>query len=293
MIDKNYHNTTIHIVCGPTASGKSTYAMTLAAQNNGVIINCDSLQIYDGLPILTAQPTIEDKNSIPHELYGKLHPNEPCSAGNWREMAILTIKKTLSNNQTPIICGGSGLYIKALIDGLSPMPDITDETRQKVEEMYKESGAQGLHEELAKQDPVMAARLHPNHSARLMRAMEMIIQTGTSLAEWQEKPREKPPEDWKFEVHKIMPPREELYNNCNTRFEKMLNAGALEEVEKFTEKLENSLIKQGAPLTKALGYEHLRDYIKGLISREEAIEKSQTQTRHYAKKQVTWFRHQI
>ena len=132
------NKTTIHIVAGPTASGKSATALDLAEKHNGVIINCDSQQIYDGLPILSAQPPQEDKDRAPHLLYAALHPNEVCSAGNWREMVEPIIHEVIENGQTPIICGGTGLYIKALIAGFSPMPDIHDELRERVVAHYEE-----------------------------------------------------------------------------------------------------------------------------------------------------------
>lgn len=285
---------TIHIVAGPTASGKSSYAMDLARKlGSTVIINADSLQIYDGLSILTAQPSEDDKAEIPHRLYASLHPNDVCSAGNWRDLAIAEINTAFAQEQTPIICGGTGLYIKSLMEGLSPMPDIPDEVRAEVIALYDKLGVPGFHEELERRDPVMAARFHPGHKARLMRAMEVLIHTGKSLAEWQEAPLEGPPDHWQFEPHKIMPERETLYNRCNLRFETMLGEGALEQVQEFSGLIEAGVVNPGVPLTKALGYKELLAYLQGSLPREDAITRAQGETRRYAKRQVTWFRHQL
>lgn len=285
--------TTIHIVAGPTASGKSATAMELAHRHNGVIINCDSQQIYNGLPILSAQPPEKDKAETPHRLYAILHPNEVCSAGNWREMVGPVIEETIANDQTPVICGGTGLYIKALIDGLSPMPDIPDEVRNAVVERYETIGAEAFYKELYERDPIMAERFHVNHKARIIRAMEVLEATGKSLAEWQKLKREKPPEHWAFEIHKILPERETLYKRCNERFAWMINNGALEEVEEFDQRLQNGEVKDGIPLCKALGFQELRSYLRGEIPKEDAIEKAQNITRQYAKRQVTWFKNQL
>jgi tRNA dimethylallyltransferase len=284
---------TIHIIAGPTASGKSAKAMELAEQLNGVIINCDSQQIYNGLPLLSAQPSDEDKSHIPHRLYAELHPNEVCSAGNYREIAEPVIEDVLSNGQTPIICGGTGLYIKALIDGLSPMPDIPDAVRNAVVTRYEELGAEKFYKELETRDPEMAARFHVNHKARIIRAMEVLEATSKSLAEWQEMPRQGPPKHWKFEIHKVLPDRETLYDRCNQRFEWMVENGALEETAEFAKRLESGEINDGVPLCKALGFKELRAHLNGELTLDEAVEVAQGITRRYAKRQVTWFRNQL
>ena len=283
----------IHIICGPTASGKSAHAMQKASELNGVIINCDSQQIYDALPILSAQPPQQDKDQIPHILYEHLHPNNICSAGNWREIALPKIQETINENKTPIICGGTGLYIKALIDGLSPMPDIPEEIRTNVVENYNKLGAQAFYDELYKRDPETAQRFHVNHKARIIRAMEVIEATGKSLADWQKLPRETPPEEWNFIITKVLPTREQLYERCNARFDIMLKQGALEETEEFSKRIDDGEINENVPMAKALGFKQLREYIKGETSLDDAIETAKTKTRHYAKRQNTWFKNQI
>lgn len=284
---------TIHIIAGPTASGKSAKALEIAARENGVILNADSVQVYDGLPLLSAQPSEEDKQAAPHDLYGTYHPNEDCSAGNWREDVIEKIENVLAEGKTPVVCGGSGLYIKALMEGFSPIPDIPDEIRQRVIKLQEDLGNPVFFEELKKRDPVMAERLHPFHTARLVRAYEVLEATGKSLAEFQDLPKDTPPAHWDFYVTLIMPEREELYARCNRRFEKMIQMGALEETENFTKKIKNGEVKENSLLCRALGYTRLRDYLKGDLSKEEAISLSQQDTRQYAKRQMTWFRNQL
>lgn len=284
---------TVHVICGPTAGGKSARALELAAQLNGAIINADSMQLYDALPTLTAQPSQEDFKKAPHLLYGALHPNDPSSAGNWRELAVPAIEKVLASGKTPIITGGSGLYIKALIEGLSPIPDIPAEIRARVSAHHDKIDTPAFYEELRQRDPDMAARLDRNNKARLIRAMEVIEATGRSLADWQKQDRLAPPADWNFEIELIMPERDELYDRCNRRFEAMLESGALDEVKALDEKIDKGEVAEGVPITKALGFIPLRAWLKGQITKDEAIERSQAETRQYAKRQVTWFRHQI
>ena len=284
---------TIHVIAGPTASGKSAHALALAEQVNSVIINADSMQIYDGLPLLTAQPSKQDKEAHPHALYGTLHPNEDCSAGNWREMVEPLVHDVLNAGKTPIIVGGSGLYINALLYGLSPIPDIPADIRQAANSKQKELGNPAFYALLAERDPVMAERLHADHTARLIRAWEVLEATGKSLAEWQEQDRVLPPSSWEFHIQLIMPERDVLYERCNARFVWMMENNVMAEIEAFDQAIQAGGIKENCILTKALGAAVLRDYSQGKISKEHAIEKAQGQTRQYAKRQVTWFRHQI
>lgn len=284
----------IHIVAGPTASGKSARALEIAREHDGVIINCDSLQIYDGLPALTAQPSEQDIEAVPHLLYSYLHPNDVTSAGNWRELVLPFIEEVLAQEKTPVICGGSGLYIKALTQGLSPMPDVPEDVRERVVARYEQIGAEAFYDDLKARDPVMAARFHVNHKARIIRAMEVLEATGQSLAEWQKLERVGPPENWEFTTEIIMPEREELYRRCNERFVHMVEkGGALEQVKAFAARIDSGEVNEGVPLTKALGFKQLRSYLFGEMSLDEAIVLAQGETRRYAKRQSTWFRNQI
>ena len=284
---------TIHIVAGPTAGGKSAFALGLAKKLNGVVINCDSMQIYDGLPVLTAQPTEADKREAPHVLYGILQPAEPCSAGIWQTLAIREIETAIANVQTPIICGGNGMYIKTLMEGLSPIPETSPEIRGHANARQQEIGSAAMHEELKKRDPESAARFHPEHTARIVRAWEVFEATGKKLSDWQKESKNAPPENWSFEIHKIMPEREELYRRCDMRFIQMLDNEALEEVKDFAARIESGDIPESVLLAKALGFAHLRDHLRGKIPLEQAITIAQTETRQYAKRQVTWFKNQL
>lgn len=283
----------ILIITGPTASGKSARALEIAAAQNGVVINCDSMQIYDALPILTAQPTAQDKQTAPHRLYSLLHPNASSSAGEWVRLAMPVIEETLENGQTPIICGGTGLYIKALEEGLSPVPETPPEIRARANAYIAQIGCPALHKELEARDPAIKGRFHENHAARILRAWEVLESTGKSITHWQSLPPVPPPADWHFETQIIMPPREEIYANCNQRFKWMLDNGALEEVATFAARIENGEINENALIVKAHGFRELRDYLNGKSSREDAIEKSQIATRQYVKRQTTWLRNQL
>jgi len=267
--------------------------MALAEKHDGIIINADSMQVYDDLPLLTAQPPPEDKALAPHEFYGYLHPNEDCSAGNWKETVAPRIQDILDQGKSPIVVGGSGLYINALVYGLSPIPDIPDEVRSRASAKQKEMGNPAFHAELKKRDPVMAERLDEYNTARLVRAWEVFEFSGRSLAEWQSLPLAGPPKDWEFDITLVMPEREVLYDRCNKRLNWMMENGALEEVEMFNKRIETGDVKPKALLCHALGFRPLTAYLNGDISKEDAIDQTQRATRKYAKRQTTWFRNQI
>ncbi|MCB9989704.1 MAG: tRNA (adenosine(37)-N6)-dimethylallyltransferase MiaA [Rhodospirillales bacterium] len=284
---------TVYVIAGPTASGKSARALELAADKDGIIINADSVQVYDALPTLAAQPSLEEQAQIPHELYGVLPPAQPCSAGNWCELALPVIERVLDEGRVPIVVGGSGLYIKALMEGLSPIPDIPDDVRQATVERHAELGNPDFHAALRERDPVMADRFHPFHTARLIRAWEVLEATGKSLAEWQKMPAEGPPPHWKFDVTLVMPARDVLYDRCNRRFDVMLEHGALDEVKALDDLIRAGDVLDTVPVAKALGFRQLQSYLAGDMTLEEAVEKAKAKTRQFAKQQVTWFRHQV
>ncbi len=284
---------TIHIIAGPTASGKSALAMKRAQELNGAVVNVDSRQIYNELRILTAQPSEKEKQQVSHYLYGTLHPNETCSAGTWREMAIPLIEKLLTDNVTPIITGGNGLYIKTLMEGISPIPEVPENIRAATNAKQQELGNPAFYEELQKRDPETAALYHPMHTARLVHAWEILEATGKPLVYWQSLPKSAPPSDWKFNITIVMPDREKLYANCNQRFEQMIKEGAVEELEAFDQKVTTGEISKDAILVKTVGAPALRAWRNGEISKEEAINLAQTETRQYAKRQTTWFKNQI
>jgi tRNA dimethylallyltransferase len=276
------------VIGGPTASGKSGLALKIALTRGGVVINADSMQVYEGLPLLTAQPSPEDAALAPHRLYACLQPQAPCSAAIWRDLALQEIEKTLGEGRLPVVTGGTGFYLKALIEGLSPIPDVPHETRAKAAALQKELGNPGFHAALARRDPAMAGRLHPFNTQRLVRAWEVLEATGKSLAAWQEQGRVKPPAHLRFILATLLPERKQLYRHCDERFGQMLKNGALEEARRF-----GDIVQPGWPLAKALGYPELASHLAGNISLTEAATLAQAATRHYAKRQVTWFRHQL
>lgn len=278
------------VIAGPTAGGKSARAMKIAKENNGVIINADSMQVYDALPILTACPSQEEMEQIHHRLYCFLSPSEKCTAAFWREKALEEIERAINENLTPVITGGTGFYISALTEGLSPVPPVPEDVREQVFSMLEEMGNQKFHELLSERDPEIAGRLHQNDSQRIMRAMEVLIATGKSLAVWQSLPKEAPPEYLSFETEIVMPEREALYSNIENRFDHMIEMGALDEVSDLMEKIECGEISEDTQITGALGYNHLSSYLREEISLQEAVDLSKTQTRQYAKRQTTWFK---
>lgn len=284
---------TIHIIAGPTASGKSALAIQRAHELDGEIINCDSRQIYNELPILSAQPSEPDKAQAPHHLYGTLHPDETCSAGSWRDMAMPLIEDILDRGKVPIITGGNGLYIKTLMEGISPIPDVPEEIRRMAVEYQARIGNPAFHAELEKRDPETAAKYHPMHTARLIHAWEILEATGKPLAYWQSLPKSAPPDDWQFAITIVMPDRETLYARCDKRFVQMIDQGAPEELEAFDQKVESGGISKDSVLIKTVGAAGLRAWREGRISREDAISLAQTETRQYAKRQTTWFNNQI
>ncbi len=284
---------TVLVIAGPTASGKSGLALDVAGQHNGVIINADSMQVYDGLPLLTAQPSPDDLAKAPHRLYGVLHPNDGCSATRWRDMALAEMEKARLEGKLPILTGGTGFYLKTLMEGISPIPEVPLEIRERLSARQKEIGTSALHAELAKADPETAAKLDPFNSQRVIRAMEVLEHTGTGLSKWQAIPRDKPAAHLHFKLATLLPPREVLYRHCDMRFAKMMENGALEEAEDFLAKIKSGAVSSTAPLAKALGFPELAAFIEGKTTREEAIEAAAMSTRRYAKRQVTWFRNQM
>ena len=267
--------------------------MALALTANGVIINADSLQLYNALPILTAQPSDADKRAAPHRLYGVLPPQAACSAAQWRELAITEIDGAHDTGKLPILVGGTGLYLNALLKGLSPMPDVPPEIRAAAIARQTKLGNPAFHADLASCDPAMAARLHPNDTQRLIRAWEVFAATGRSLAAWQAATPAAAPSDYQFTVEIIDLPRAELYDRCNRRFDAMLTQGALEEATAMNQRMAAGDIDWNAPVANALGFKQLLALKHGALSRSQAIDRAKAQTRQYAKRQVTWFRHQL
>lgn len=274
------------VVAGPTASGKSGLALAAAEAFDGVVINADSMQIYRELPILSAAPSADDMVRAPHRLYGVLSAAEICSAGRWREMALAEVAAAWAVAKLPIITGGTGLYINALLDGLSPIPDVPAEIRAGTRAHFAKLGNTAFHAALAARDPVMAARLDAGNSQRLMRAWEVLEATGRSLAEWQALPLQGGLNAPYLPIV-LEPERDILYDAIDQRFRQMLAAGALAEVAAL------AAVDEALPAMKALGIPELRRHLAGTSALEQATVAAQRATRRYAKRQVTWFRHQM
>lgn len=273
---------TLVIITGATASGKSAVALHLAQAHNGVIINADSMQLYADAPILTAQPTPEEQRLVPHALYGIIDAAQGCSVADWLAMSVPVITECWKTNQLPIVTGGTGLYIKALRDGLAALPEIDPHIRAITRSM----DAPTLYAALQHEDPAMAVRLRANDTQRLSRALEVIRSTGKSLDWWQQQPVTPPLPDAAILLAVCELPREQLYTRINNRYEKMIEAGGLAEANAvYKRKLSDDL-----PLLRAVGIKELLDYHKGTLSFEQAIINAKAASRQYAKRQLTWNR---
>ncbi len=279
------------VVAGPTASGKSGLAMDLADQFDGTIINADSMQVYRDLRILTARPSQADEARVPHLLYGDRDATQAGSAVDWAGEALAALQSVFDAGRRPILVGGTGLYLKALMEGLAPIPEVPREIRARAQARRREIGDVAFHNELATRDPEIAARLHPGDSQRVLRAWEVVEATGRPLSEWQNEPVTAP--DKSFHVIAIEPPREELYRNCDGRFLDMIEAGAIDEVSALAARAQAEGLDPALPIFKALGYPSLSAHLRGETPLDAAIIAAQQQTRNYAKRQTTWLRHQL
>ncbi len=274
------------LIAGPTASGKSAAALVLAERLHGIVINADSMQVYRELRILTARPTEADLAREPHRLYGMVSAADAYSVGRWLEQATAAIAEAAEEGRTPILVGGTGLYFKALTEGLAPIPDVPPEIRDHWRERGEQLGAEGLYRELAVRDPAMAARLKPTDPQRLLRALEVIDATGVSLAEWQgaaPAPGLAPERVLKLVV---APEREAVYAAIDARFDTMMAEGALEEVKGLLA----VGLDQGLPAMRAHGVRELGAYLAAKSSLDQAVAKAKTESRRYAKRQMTWLR---
>jgi tRNA dimethylallyltransferase len=276
------------VIAGPTASGKSGLALALAEEFGGTVVNADSMQVYSGLRVLTARPTPADEARVPHRLYGVLDPADACSAARWRDLAAAELETAWQAGRLPVVVGGTGLYLRALMEGLSPIPEVPAEVRAEARALLAELGNAVFHARLAERDPVMAARLEPGNSQRLVRAWEVLRATGRSLAEWQAAPPEGAmAADWLAVT--LMPPKDALYAACDGRFRRMVDEGAVDEVRSLLARRLDSAL----PVMKALGVAELAAHVQGGIGLDEAVARAAGATRNYAKRQLTWFRHQM
>ena len=277
------------LIAGPTASGKSALALELALGTGGVVINADSMQVYRDLRIITARPTQDEEARAPHRLYGHVDAAVNFSAGAWVADAAKALAEANAEGRLPIFIGGTGLYFKALTAGLSVVPPISAEVRDDVRARLERNGVEALHAELARRDPRAAERLNPRDRTRIARALEVVEATGRSLLDRHRAGQ--PPRLRKdsFRAVFLAPDRDELYARIDARFDAMLGAGALKEVEQLAARQLDPLL----PAMKAHGVPALMRHLRGELSLEEATTIGRADTRHYAKRQFTWFRHQL
>lgn len=281
---------TIVRIAGPTASGKSALALDLAEAMGGTVINADSMQVYRDLRIVTARPTPEEEARVPHRLYGVLAATDVCSVARWLSLAVEEVSAAWQRGDLPVVVGGTGLYLKGLEEGLSPIPEVPGEVRRDSRALYDRLGGTAFRRLLARLDPEAAAGLPDGDRQRLIRAHEVATATGRALSDWR---RQAPPvpvlTDVRFLTVLFAPPRDALYARCDARFDRMLAAGALDEIAV----LDSLGLDPDLPLMKAVGVPELLALHRGKATLDSAREAAQKATRRYAKRQTTWFRHQL
>ena len=273
------------LVYGPTASGKTNFAIELAKRVNGEIINTDSMQIYSGLPILTALPTISERAGIAHHLFGAVEPSERWSVGKWLEAALKLINEIIARGNRPILVGGTGLYFEALTRGLAKIPQISRQTILDIELLIAEDSLAAVRTKLELVDPVSADKIQGFDRQRLIRALSVFEETGKTLTSFQQTTIPVlAANEWQGTV--LLPDRDVLYERINRRFDAMIQNGALEEVKAFKSKSED----QSIALHKSIGFVPLGRYLDGDISLTEACDLAKRDSRRYAKRQMTWAR---
>lgn len=272
------------MIAGPTASGKSALALELAQRTGGVLVNADSAQIYRDLPILSAAPSPRERASAEHRLYGTLDGALACSAADWAVMAKQEIADIHESDRPPIIVGGTGLYLRTLLDGIAPVPEIDSAVRSEV----RASTASVNYRRLADLDPAAARRLNHNDTTRIARALEVVLSSGRPLSEWQSERTGGIADELSLRALILLPPRDWLYRRCDERFSEMIEGGAVEEVGRLLARgLDPDL-----PVMRAIGVPELSALIAGDWTKEEAIAAGRQSTRRYAKRQYTWFSRQ-
>jgi tRNA dimethylallyltransferase len=275
------------VITGPTASGKSALALALARARQGAVINADAMQTYDAFPLLTAQPTAQERAEVPHRLYGVLPLSETLSAARWRTLASAEIERSLAEDRTPILCGGSGLYLRTLMQGIAAIPDSPPGLRDQANADWQAMGADAFRARLAEKDPAIVARLKPGDRQRHVRAWEVWQATGRPLSAWQQAEGEVV--RWRFATVLLAPERGWLRARIESRFDVMLKAGVLAEVRAVFDRAPDPRW----PGLKAHGAPELFGHFRGELSLDEARRITIDHTRQYAKRQMTWFRHQM
>ena len=283
------------VITGPTASGKTKSAIELAEKLDGEIINCDSLQVYNELKTLTAFPSENELSRVPHKLFGYLNYDERISAVNWAKVAAEQIESAFSRGKQPIIAGGTGMYLNVLVNGISPIPDIDASNRDEANKLAS-TDFDSLCSILYELDPELRISLPKEKHRQLIRAYEVFLQTGKSIREFQNQPRIKFIENVDFDITVQNCERDVLYQRIEMRFEKMLQEGAIDEVRSLLEKIgmsDRSKLFAEFPIFNAIGAKEITKYLDGELSFEEMKNRAIINSKHYAKRQITWFKHQI
>jgi tRNA dimethylallyltransferase len=279
----------IILIAGPTASGKSALALALAEKLGGTIINADSMQVYRDLRIITARPTPEEEARVAHRLYGHVDAAENFSVGRWCTEVADVLAAAKREAGAAIVVGGTGLYFSALTQGLAAVPPIPAQIRNEVRARLASDGAEALHAELMRRDPVAAARLMPGDRARVTRALEVILATGRSIMQWHEANMPACVDAALAAKVFLMPDRDALLRRVEARFDAMMTAGALEEAHALAARR----LDPNLPAMKAHGVPWLIRHLNGEIALAEAVEGGKRDTRRYTKRQATWFRNQL
>ena len=275
----------IILISGPTASGKSNFAVKIAKKINGEIINADSMQVYKKLKILTAKPNLKDKKGIKHHLYGLIDLDKKFSTGDWLKKVIKKIKEIKKRKKIPILVGGTGLYFQSLINGLVKTPEIPIKFRNKIRTIHKKEGQKKFYKKLLQIDPKVKLKFDPNDSQRSIRAFEIKSFTNVSMYDWLDKTTSVFKENEFLKLY-INVERQELIKRINERVLLMVKKGAIREVQKFI----SLKIKKDQTVNKVIGIDELTQYLKNKINLEQAIELISIKTRQYAKRQATWAR---
>ncbi|WP_426235696.1 tRNA (adenosine(37)-N6)-dimethylallyltransferase MiaA [Pararhizobium sp. DWP1-1-3] len=277
------------LITGPTASGKSALAVALAKQHNGVVVNADSMQVYDTLHVLTARPSEADMQGVMHHLYGHVPASRHYSTGEWFRDAVAVLETVRSEGRIPVFVGGTGLYFKALTGGLSDMPAVPAAIRDAVRGRLLAEGAEALHASLSDKDPETAAILRPGDGQRVARALEILMATGQSIRIFQARQGPVAVDPDRAMKIVVLPDRALLRQRIDQRFAGMLESGAVEEVKVLL----SLALKPEMPAMKAIGVPQIAAMLSGTMSKAEVIETSSAATRQYAKRQMTWFRNQL
>ncbi len=277
------------IIAGPTASGKSSLAIAAAQALNGVVLNCDSMQIYKDIPIIAATPNAWEKAQVEHRLFEFYDVTKRGNVVEWLELCVAEIQKLWTEGRLPVVVGGTGMYIDALINGITPIPEVNPEVRQNLRMRLQNEGLIRLYAELKEKDAEIAKKLSPNDKTRIVRALEIIETTGKKVSEWYKTPLIKKLPEADFTVVKIVPSIEVIEQRCRERLDKMVELGALDEIAELVRRG----IDETLPAMKALGVPELSRVVKGEMLLDKALELAKLHTRQYAKRQRTWLRNKL